>query len=326
MQKISWGIIGCGNVTEMKSGPAFQKVQGSALHAVMRRNAAKAEDYARRHKVERWYSDATQLINDPAVNAIYIATPPLYHEAYTLLALQAGKAVYLEKPMTRNAAEARAIVAAVEGSGLPLSIAHYRRRQPYFLKIKELLDAHTIGRVRFVQLQLLQPYRSQRIAGTDEDWRLNPVLSGGGLFHDLAPHQLDLMIYFFGKWKTASGYATNQGGWYPAADFTTGTIVFENGVVFTGLWSFAVPEMGRADTCTITGTGGSITFGIFDQQAVLLKTESAEQRFVFDTLQHVQQPMIETVVQYFLGTAPNPCSAAEGLSVMELMDAFTAKG
>ena len=326
MNKIQWGIIGCGNVTEMKSGPAFQKVPRSALRAVMRRNAAKAEDYARRHKVERWYSDATELINDPAVNAVYIATPPLYHEAYALQALQAGKPVYLEKPMTRNAAEAQRIVAAAEASGVPLSIAHYRRRQPYFLKIKELLDTQTIGTVRFVQLQLLQPHRSQMIGQTEADWRLNPELSGGGLFHDLAPHQLDLMIYFFGKWKTARGYATNQGGWYPADDFTTGTIVFENGVVFTGLWSFAVPEICRKDTCTIIGTGGSISFGIFDQQAVLLKTERGEESFVFDPLPHVQQPMIETVVQYFLGAAANPCSAAEGLSVMELMDAFTAKG
>src|SRR5688572_4356132 len=103
MSKINWGIIGCGDVTELKSGPAFNKVNNSALVAVMRRDADKAADYARRHNVPRWYIDAAKLINDPEVNAIYIATPPNSHEAYTIDAINAGKPVYVEKPIALNA-------------------------------------------------------------------------------------------------------------------------------------------------------------------------------------------------------------------------------
>ncbi len=126
MKKINWGIIGCGDVTEVKSGPAFNKVKNSALVAVMRRDAAKAEDYAKRHNVPKWYTDANSLINDPDINAIYVATPPSSHEAYSIAALQAGKPVYVEKPMSMNAAEAENMMKAVcgekwetRGSSLP---------------------------------------------------------------------------------------------------------------------------------------------------------------------------------------------------------------
>src|ERR1051326_4587202 len=106
MKKIKWGIIGCGDVTEVKSGPAFNKVKSSELIAVMRRDAEKAKDYAGRHKVAKWYSDANDLINDPEVNAIYVATPPSSHEEYAMAAFAAGKPVYMEKPMSVNAASA----------------------------------------------------------------------------------------------------------------------------------------------------------------------------------------------------------------------------
>src|SRR6266481_1427478 len=106
MKKINWGIIGSGDVTEIKSGPAFNKVKNSALVAVMRRNEEKVKDYALRHNVPKWYTDAGSLINDTDVNAIYIATPPSSHEEYTMAALEAGKPVYVEKPMALNAASA----------------------------------------------------------------------------------------------------------------------------------------------------------------------------------------------------------------------------
>ena len=131
---IRWGIIGCGNVTEIKSGPAFNKVPGSKLVAVMRRDAEKARDYAHRHGVAKWYADADDLINDPEVNAVYIATPPSSHEAYAIRSLRAGKPVYLEKPMTTDAAAARRIESVARETGVKISIAHYRRAQPLFRK------------------------------------------------------------------------------------------------------------------------------------------------------------------------------------------------
>jgi len=322
-QTINWGIIGCGNVTEVKSGPAFSKVPNSKLVAVMRRDGARAKDYAQRHGVEKSYSDATALINDPDVNAIYIATPPSSHKAYTIEALHAGKPVYVEKPMAINAAAAERMSAAARSTGVRLSIAHYRREQPLFLKIKSLLEEGAIGDVRLVNLQFFQPHHSEMIAKTEEPWRLDPAVSGGGLFHDLAPHQLDLMCFFFGKVIRASGTSFNAAQLYGADDTVSGHVVFENNILFNGLWCFTSPEQKR-DHCEIIGTNGTIRFSVFNQQPIVLQKNDSEEVFHFESLIHVQQPMIEKVVSYFLDACVNPCSADEGVDVMKLMEAFTS--
>lgn len=322
MQKIKWGIIGCGDVTEKKSGPAFNKVPNSELIAVMRRDAAKAADYAHRHNVPKWYSNVDDLISDPEINAIYIATPPLQHEDYAMRAMAAGKPVYVEKPISLNASSAKRMLAAAEKYQQKVSVAHYRRQQPVFLKVKELLENKAVGDVRFVDLQMLQPPKSNLIAASEENWRVDPAVSGGGLFHDLAPHQLDLMVYFFGTVKTASGFGLNQGDFYPADDLVTGHILFENNVVFNGMWCFTVPENEQKDMCTIIGSEGKISFPIFGMEITISKN-GQEEKLNFEPLQHVQQPLITQVVRYFLGERENPCSVQDAICSMEIMDAFT---
>src|SRR3546814_105163 len=208
--EVRCGIIGAGDVTEVKSGPAFQQVEHSQLIAVMRRDAAKAKSYAERHGVPRWYTDAQQLIDDPEVNAIYVATPPDTHAYYATAALRAGKPVYLEKPMTLNSREAKALVETQQACGVKLSVAHYRREQPYFKKVKELIDSH-IGIPRIANLRYYQPpLAAEVMQSPGMQWRLNPDQSGGGLFNDLAPHQIDLMHYFFGSIASSGGMARNQ--------------------------------------------------------------------------------------------------------------------
>ncbi|TWF42858.1 putative dehydrogenase [Chitinophaga polysaccharea] len=319
MDNIKWGIIGCGDVTEVKSGPAFNKVPNSSLVAVMRRDAAKAEDYARRHGVPKWYDNAAALINDPEVNAVYIATPPLQHEEYTLQCIQAGKPVYVEKPMTLNAESAYRMQEAALRHSVKLTVAHYRREQPMFRKIKALLEEKAIGDIRFVSLQMLQPPVSP-----EANWRVDPAVSGGGLFHDLAPHQLDLMTWFFGRARSATGIARNQTKMYRADDLVSGNILFENGIVFNGIWCFSVGAADKADVCEITGSLGKIRFPVFGH-SFTLNINGAEQVFTFDALQHVQQPMIEQVTAFFLDKSPNPCSAEEAILSMQLMDSFTKK-
>lgn len=325
MNQINWGIIGCGDVTEVKSGPAFNKATNSNLIAVMRRNAEKAKDYADRHNVPKWYTDASDLINDPEINAIYIATPPLNHEEYTLEALKAGKPVYVEKPMTLSETSALRMLQAAEETKVKLTVAHYRRGMALFSRIKELLEAKAIGDVRFVKLEMLQPHQSELITKTEDNWRVNPDVSGGGLFHDLAPHQLDLMIHFFGEVEKASGTAKNQGGYYEADDIVSGEILFKTGVLFKGLWCFTVPKEETKDLCEIVGSEGKLSFPIFGHHYILSKN-GKEERVDFEQLPHIQQPMIQQVVDYFLDKRANPCAAEEGVKVMKLLDAFTRKG
>jgi len=326
MEKIKWGIIGCGDVTEVKSGPAFNKVNNSSLVAVMSRNPEKAKDYAFRHQVPKWYSDANELINDEEVNAIYIATPPAFHEEYTLAAFKAGKPVYLEKPMTLDYESALKIKNISIDKNIKLAVAHYRREQPLFKKVKQLLDENIIGDIRFAKIDFYKKsltkndLENPRIA-----WRVNNEIAGGGIFHDIAPHQLDLMYYFFGEIEKAVGFATNQAGLYDADDIVSGNILFKSGVIFNGLWCFNVAEEDEIDGCEIVGSKGKINFPVFEHEKIIITINGKTETIPFVPLQHVQEPMIQKVVDYFLGKDPNPCSAEDGAIVMKLMDQFTGK-
>lgn len=324
VKEIRWGIIGCGAVTEMKSGPAFNKVKNSSLIAVMRRDAEKAKDYASRHHVSKWYDDASKLINDPDVNAIYIATPPSSHEAYALAAMQAGKPVYVEKPMTTNFASAKRMMLATKETNVKLSIAHYRRAQPYFKKIKKLIDDKIIDEIRFVNLSFYKKLLSDdELSLSGNKWRVDPGISGGGLFHDLAPHQLDLMYYFFGAINYTNGISINQSRTYNADDIVAGNILFKNGILFNGLWCFNVDKENEKDICEIVGSNGSISFSFFDEQKIKINIDGKEETISFTPPHHVQQPLIEKVVEYFLDEGPNPSSAEDGAEVMRLLDSFT---
>jgi predicted dehydrogenase len=326
MDKINWGIIGCGDVAEIKSGPAFNKVNNSALVAVMRRDAEKAKDYAQRHQVPKWYSDAHSLINDPGVNAIYIATPPSSHEEYTFAALEAGKPVYVEKPMSVDALSARRMMEAATEKNNKLVVAHYRREQPLYKKIRQLLQEKAIGNTRFARIELYKKTVSaEEMSNPGRAWRVDTKVAGGGLFHDLSPHQLDLMYYFFGKIDTASGLSANQTELYQADDLVAGNILFKSGVLFSGVWCFNVAEDLEKDNCEIVGSEGKISFSFFEHKPVLLTRNGKTESLSFEPLRHVQQPMIEQVVKYFLGEAPNPCPADEGVIVMQLIDRFTGK-
>lgn len=319
MQQINWGISGCGDVTEIKSGPAFNKVPGSALVAVMRRNAEKAADYARRHNVPRWYTDAVMLINDPEVNAIYIATPPSSHEEYALAAINAGKPVYVEKPMALNYASAKKMADAAAAKNIKLVVAHYRREWPMFKKIKQLLNDKAIGEVQNIRLEFERPpLTKEDLLDEKKAWRVNPAISGGGLFHDLAPHQLDIMYWLLGDAEKITGHSNNLGRHYTAADTVNGQIKFANGIQFHGNWNFNAT--GSKDHCEIIGNNGKLSFSFFETPVIEITINDHTERLNFEPLPHVQQPMIERVVQYFLGRETNPCSGEEGAEVMRWME------
>jgi predicted dehydrogenase len=327
MSEIKWGIIGCGDVTEFKSGPPFYKIPNSSLVAVMRRNGEKAADYARRHNVARWYDDADKLMSDPEVNSVFISTPPGSHMDYALAALKKGLNVYVEKPVTINAAQARQIADAVKQSEGKLSVAHYRRSLPYFLYIKELIDNGSIGDIRTVQIRLWQSILPELITQVEDNWRLDEARAGGGYFHDMSPHQLDLMLFYFGEPQYYSGASLNQAGTYKVADHVTGHIIFKNKVVVNGSWSFNVASSEAVDLCEIIGSKGKITFPLFNKpHLVTVETEEGVFTKEFTHPEHISYLMIEQVVNYFSGKqANNPCSIDDAVPLMDIMDAFAVK-
>ncbi len=319
-EEVRWGIIGCGDVCELKSGPAFSKVAHSKLVAVMRRDAEKAKDYASRHHVPKYYSDAQLLIDDPEVNAIYIATPPAQHEAYAIKAMAAGKPVYIEKPLALNADSCLRIHHESLKTQVPASGAYYRRALPLFEKVKALLAEKRIGDVKLINLNTLQSADKNIITKTPDNWRVNPALSGGGYFHDLSPHQLDLMYWFFGKPLDVRGRSLNQDKKYEAPDVTSVEAVFPGKIIFHGVWAFNVSETAVTDSCEIIGDQGTLKFSFFTGAKLEIKTNSGTEIIEFTNPPNIQHYMIDRVVRYFRGEGDNPCSPEDALVSMQMID------
>ena len=320
MNNIKWGIIGCGNVCEVKSGPAFSRIKHSELVAVMRRNAEKAEDYAHRHGVPVWYSDADELINDPEVNAVYIATPPSSHLEYVLKVAKAGKPVYVEKPMGRTYAECEQMIEACEQANVPLFVAYYRRRLPYFLKVKELIDSGVIGTLTMVNLTLIKPLKTND-SDPDSNWRVNPEISGGGHFHDLASHQLDLLAYLFGDIDDAAGMSSNVLKQNEVEDTISASLKFENGLIGSGAWTFTSLPKHRKDEIVIIGSKGRISFCCFDDAIpITLETESDKKEFSVPYPAHVQQPLIQTIVDELRGEGVCPSTGVSAAKANQVID------
>ena len=322
MKKIRWGIIGCGDVTEKKSGPGFQKARGSELVAVMRRNGKLAEDYAQRHNVPKWYDKAESLLYDKDVDAVYIATPPSSHKEYTLAVARAGKPVYVEKPMALNYAECVEIIQACEKANVPLFSAFYRRALPRFLKIKTLLDEGQIGNARGVNLRLYQPPSAQDRKGAKQ-WRVDPTISGGGYFVDLGAHMIDLLQYMLGPIVSAVGFSSNHGKLYKAEDVVSATFAFENGAHGVGLWSFCANE--NLDSTEIIGSRGKITYSTFLELPIILEVDGTVKRFEIPHPEHVQQPLIQNIVDELLGLGKSPSTGRTGAMTSWVMDRMLGK-
>jgi predicted dehydrogenase len=315
---IRWGIIGCGDVTEVKSGPALQRATGSALVAVMRRDRAKAEDYARRHGVARAYDDAAALIADPDVDAVYVATPPSSHRDYALAAAQAGKPVYVEKPMALSHAECREMIDGCARADVPLFVAYYRRALPRFLKVKELIDDGTLGDVRLVSVSLWQPPKAAHRDRAEPPWRVVPAIAGGGLFVDLASHTLDLLDFLLGPIARATGSAGNQAGLYEAEDIVTGDFEFRSGVRGSGTWCFTTGD--HVDRVEIVGSRGSVTFATFGDAPVTLTSGDQRSTFEIPHPPHIQQPLIQMVVDALRGGDPCPSTGTSAARTSWVMD------
>lgn len=316
MKTIRWGIIGCGNVTEVKSGPGFQKANNSALVAVMRRDGKLAADYAARHGVPKWYDDADRLIHDPDVDAVYIATPPSSHKEYAIRCALAGKPVYVEKPMALSGEECEVMIAACEKQGVPLFIAYYRRALPYFIRIKELLENGSIGEPRFLNMQQYQPANVQ--AGEALPWRLDAATAGGGLFVDLASHTLDIMDFLLGPIRSVQGSAGNQAGLYEVEDIVTGSFVFESGVQATGAWCFSAFD--HCDRNEIVGSKGKLVFSTFGNERIELITAEGTKVIEMEKPLHIQQHLIQTIVDQLNGGTASPSNGRSAARTNKVMD------
>jgi len=326
MKLIKWGFIGCGDVTEKKSGPAFAEVAGSSVVAVMSRQEEKAQSYAKRHNIPKYYTDPQKLVDDPDVNAVYIATPPASHATFAIMAMKAGKPVYVEKPLAASYEDCIRINMISEKTGVPCFVAYYRRYLPYFIKVKDIVDNGIIGKVQNVQVKLSAPPRDLDKANSSQmPWRLQPEISGGGYFYDIAPHQLDLLQYIFGVIIQAEGMSANRGGLYQAEDTVSACFKFENGVVGSGSWSFVGHESAKEDSIEIIGDEGTLTFSVYNYDPIRLITSQGARSIVIDNPPYVQLPIIKAVIEDLQGTGSCNSTAVSATPVNWVMDRILGK-
>jgi len=322
MQEIRWGSIGCGDVMEVKSGPALQNVEHSELTAVMRRDAGLAEDFAHRHGVQKWFAQADDLINDPDVNAIYISTPPDSHLTYTRIAAEAGKPVYVEKPMANSYAECLDMIQVCEQNQVPLFVAYYRRALPRFLKVKEIIESGIIGEIREVDVKLLHKPKEMDIAG-EPNWRVDPEIAGCGYFCDLASHIFDLLQFLLGDIETAGGVIQNTGKLYTAEDYVKSEFTFESGIQGSGLWDFNYNE--DVDRTRIIGSLGEVAYTHFAEADVMLLTKGAEEHFEIPNPLHIQQPLIQLIVNELRGEGKSPSTGLSAAKTNWIMDSVLGR-
>ena len=296
MEIVRWGIVGCGDVAEMKSGPALQKANGSALVAVMRRDRARAEDYARRHNVARVYTSASALIEDPEVDAVYVATPPSSHCELALQAASAGKPCLVEKPMATDHSDCLRMIDAFRERQLPLWVAYYRRALPRFLKVRELLRERAVGELTSIHVNVTDRLTTGEAA---KAWRLNRDIAGAGLFLDLASHFFDVIDFVAGPIRSAAGFAVNSGRTYAVEDVTAAAFQIGDSVVGTGVWNFNAPS--KADSIVFTGSQGEIATAVLGDEDVVVTRDGQQNRYRFRNPPHVHQPLVQTIVDELLG-------------------------
>lgn len=326
MKEIGWGFIGCGEVTEKKSGPAFNEVPGSHVVAVMSRNAEKAESYAKRHNIKKWYTDPLELINDPEINAIYIATPPSSHATFAIMAMKAGKPVYIEKPLAASYEDCARINRISELTGVPCFVAYYRRHLPYFQKVKQIIQSGAIGTPANVQIRFSVPPRDLDYKSNGSlPWRLQPDIAGGGYFYDLAPHQLDLIQDIFGVITRAHGYCSNMAKLYKAEDTISACFYFENGLPGSGSWCFVGHQSAKEDRIEVIGEKGMLSFSVYNYSPIQLVTSEGRSSIVVPNPPYVQLPIIRSVIEHLQGIGICECTSVSATPVNWVMDRILGK-
>jgi predicted dehydrogenase len=321
-------MIGCGEVAEMKSGPALYKADHSALVAVADRHADRAEDFARRHGVARWHGDADAVIRDADVDIVYVATRTDTHRELVMRCAAAKKAVLVEKPMAMNHAECLEMAKACRDANVPLWVAYYRRALPRFLKVRELVQEDAIGAVRMVVTRHFHRLPTpEQMRGPFWGWRLDPKRSGGGIFFEAVGHTLDILDFIVGPIAEARAFADNQGGAYPPEDVVAVAYRFESGAYGSGAWCFATDIDDEQNE--IIGERGRITFHTFPPLSppsgrppapIRLMRGDTVVEFPVPDPHYVHQPLVQTIVDEMHGRGhcpSTPGSAARTAKVIE---------
>jgi predicted dehydrogenase len=300
---VGWGIIGCGDVVVHKSGPSIALSPGSRIVGVMRRDPEKARTFAAAHGIGLCTDQADEVIDHPAVEIVYVATPPSSHKEYVLRAAAAGRHVLVEKPMGLSAAEDREMIDACARSGVELFISYYRRFHPQIVRMKEIVDGGDIGQPVFARVDYAQPPQP----GRDWGWRLQRDIGGGGLFVDTVSHRIDLLNFFLGWPGGIKDVSTRVSG----DEMTSALIRYPNGCAAVVTGDFAT---GRAsDVFEIRGTRGALFSPMLDRAPIELTRNGTTESLPWERPAATHFGLVGHIESVIRGRSANTCSGWDGL-------------
>ncbi|MCW5966497.1 MAG: Gfo/Idh/MocA family oxidoreductase, partial [Bryobacterales bacterium] len=248
MSTLNWVVVGIGDITTKRVIPAILEEPRSHLYGVVTRDPSKASPYG----CKTWEA-LEDAIGDPAVDAVYVATPVAMHAPQTIAALNASKHVLCEKPMALRLDEARMMAAAARNAGRLLGIAYYRRTYPKVHRAKALLAQGVIGQPVMAEISCHDWF--ENVDGF-RSWLLDPHMAGGGPIYDIASHRIDMLNFFFGKPVRALGQRSNSVHFYGVEDSATVLIEYESGV--RGILDVRWHSRVFRDEFRIVGTQGEI--------------------------------------------------------------------
>jgi predicted dehydrogenase len=301
MLKVRWGLIGCGDIARRRVAPALRDLPVCELVAVSRANFAQAESFAREFGAKSWYRDWRDLVKDPDVDAVYIATPVHLHAAQAVAAAEAGKHVLCEKPLALSTKECERMIAASEANNVRLGVAYYRRFYPAVERAKTILRAGEIGMPVVVQMNAFERFEPEPT--NPRRWLLEKGLSGGGPLFDFGCHRVEVLINLFGSVKAVKGYVANILYRREVEDTACALIRFEDGphAVLSVTHAAREPQ----DTLDIFGSLGSIHVDVLNEGRLKIKTAGGERVEHHPPHQNLHQPLIEDFARAVIeGRAP----------------------
>jgi len=311
--QLRWGIVGCGDVVERKSGPSIVAAAGSRIVAAMRRDIEKARPFVEANDIPVCTADPAEVIEHSEVDIVYVATPPSSHMEYVLAAAGAGKHVLVEKPMGMSAAQDREMIDACERAGVELFVAYYRRFHPHVLKMKALIDSGAIGRPATALIDF-----AQAPGAWDPGWRIQPKISGGGLFVDVVSHRLDVMTWLLDDVDSVAGLKIKVDPDSLVEQAAALAVIYGGGTVCSVLGDFASAR--TADRFMISGTEGTISSERLDGHTFELIRRDKTEHFQFEPYPAPHLGLIRHVQDVVAGVTPNLCSGADGLQTDLVLD------
>jgi 1,5-anhydro-D-fructose reductase (1,5-anhydro-D-mannitol-forming) len=287
---LNWIVIGIGDISTRRVIPAIQSESRSSLYGLVTRDPAKAAPY----NVRVWPT-IEEALSDPAVQAVYVATPVFLHAPQTIESLRSGKHVLCEKPMAMNEAEASSMVKAAAKTSCTFGVAYYRRTYPKVLRAKQLVDAGSIGKPVVAELTSHAWLDEKQ---SDRSWLTDPARAGGGPLYDIACHRIDVLNFLFGQPLRATGHLSNAVHHCAVEDNATVMIDYAGGV--RGLVDVRWNSKIKRDECRIRGTDGEIELSPLNGRELIYPGG----RENLPPHVNLHFPLIENFVDAALGKSP----------------------